>query len=333
METNPKAVCLAGSLGDACATLRAIVAAAKDNGDCLTDRIYRTDYVTRSGIIQDLCCAYARYIDCAMDHEDVGAVLSERAAVLTLIVARNVKGLPEAIKEYLKKIEDHDVEIDSDKTGGAPDFDSVTQAADDAAKTADRDIDYTYKARLATAAMNIYCGIYNPGDFDLADVYIGLRLTAIKLQKAIEDATCELSLSMCSSASTPWAGINAAIKLLTMADETVNAQVFLFGLAGVIYGKADSPSFDGDMEIMQAARIINEAAAAKDKDADALLTELDFAISDLPDVDLKQAKENLCKALTTLQKLVALRNAAPEQQEPDVDDIHSSGVIGNALKE
>lgn len=312
MGTNSKAIYFASALEDARATLQTIVTVAQGYGNCLTDGVYRTDDVARCVIVGSLCRAYFYYIDCATNHKDAGAAVSERAAILAKVINDNIGALPEAIKECLGEVRDGDIDIDDDEADD--EIDSAVYAADDAVKIG-RDDDYTYKARLATAAMNVYTGLCSPADLDPDAIYIGLRLAAIKLDSVMGDATDNLGVAACSQngSAAKWDDIDPAVSFPAMVAETQKAQALLYGFTGVDYRNADPARYEGDLEITQVINIVNKAAAAvKDKDVDAQITELCVCLGDLSIQHPEKAEGNAYRALSVVRKLAVLCNAMKE---------------------
>lgn len=315
METKPKDVYLATALGGACETLQTIVSAARNYGNCLTDNIYCTDYTARNSIIKKLCSAYYYHINCTTCFEPENDAMSEMAAVLNKTVEENVTALPLPIRDFLRKIETYGDETDGGRTLYNLAVAGVIVAADNATKVADGgDVDYTYKARLATAAMNVLAGMYNSGSLDRDNIYIGLRLVAIRLQEAIAAAVTEFVLSIYAGDATPAerACINPAAKLVAMNAAADEAKVLFFGFTGIDCRGTEVVWFDNDIQTTQAVDVINKAVDAESENAEALLNKLDDTIRALPSVYPEQTSDNIRKTLSILHKLSeALNGPAP----------------------
>lgn len=311
MGTNSKAIYFASTFEDARITLQSIVTVAQGYGNCLSDGVYCTDDVTRCVIVGSLCRAYRLYIDCVTDSDTAGAAGSKRTAILAEVINDNIEALPAPIKECLRKVGAGDMDIDD--AGIDDDFNSAAYAADDAVKLGEAD-DYTYKARLATAAMSVYTGLYHPADLDPDDIYIGLRLAAIKLDHVMGDAATNLSVAAYSqNCAAKWADINLAYGFSAMVAETQKAQALLYGFTGVDYRNTEPAHYEGDLEITQVINIIKKAAAAvKNKAVDAQISELCLNLGDLSTQHPEKAEYNAYQALSAIRKLAALCNAMKE---------------------
>lgn len=330
METKTKDIYFAASLEEARATLQTIITVAQGYGNCLTDGIYCTDIITQESIINELCRVYVEYCNYENSTPGEGATIDERAAILKSFVTDNIAALPKPIKAYLRRLhQNSEVYRDIDN-----EIDDIITATTAAVNAADNDNDYTYAARLATAEMNACIGIYNPDAFDPDSIYIGLRLAAIKLQLAITNATGFASIvPMEYGRLVPTAGADfvAMFQEMTVADN--RARALLFGFTGIDYRDSDL-CIDDDMEITQVFSILKRASAANNNDIKKRVMDLWDIHEDMSLSWPTTAAHAPYQALMIVHALRnMLHNIASKQPTIQLDDIRSSDVTGNALKE